>query len=134
MIWSAKGDRGVFWELLEDAQRASENGTTEDLDCDLRCYLLGWGLFWYQYGTQRWMGSTKEKKAFSNRCLNYYCSCVELQQKSIFTFLLFWNRSIGIKGPGQIIAQMVWEHREDNLVRNFEEIDGEEPEMKRIKK
>jgi hypothetical protein len=33
-----------------------------------------------------------------------------------------------------MIAQMVWEQREDNLVKNFEKADGEEPEMKRIKK
>jgi hypothetical protein len=135
-IWGAKGDRGVFWELLQDAQRAFENGTTEALDCDLRCYLLGWGWFWYHHGTQRRMLLTKEKKAFVNLCLDYYCSCVELQQKSILTFLWFWNRSIGIKGPGQMIAQMVWEQREDNLVKKFEQNSRfrEEPEMKRIKK
>jgi hypothetical protein len=40
----------------------------------------------------------------------------------------------GIKGPGQIIAQMVWEEREDHLVKPFEESGGEEPETKRIKK
>jgi hypothetical protein len=33
-----------------------------------------------------------------------------------------------------MIAQMVWEQREDNLVQTFEESDGEEPETKRIKK
>jgi hypothetical protein len=71
---------------------------------------------------------------FGNQCIDYYCSCVELQQKSIFTFLWFWNRTTGVKGPGQMIAQMVWQQREDNLVKMFEEIDREEPETKRIKK
>jgi hypothetical protein len=33
-----------------------------------------------------------------------------------------------------MIAQMVWEGREDNLVEMFEQNDGEEPETKRIKK
>jgi hypothetical protein len=32
------------------------------------------------------------------------------------------------------IAEMVWEAREDNLVKRFEQMGGEEPEMKRIKK
>jgi hypothetical protein len=39
-----------------------------------------------------------------------------------------------VKPPGQLIAQLVWEEREDNLVKTFEESGGEELEMKRIKK
>jgi hypothetical protein len=27
----------------------------------------------------------------------------------------------GVKGPGQIIAKIVWERREDNLVKSFVE-------------
>jgi hypothetical protein len=57
---------------------------------------------------------------FGNRCLDFYCSCVALQQKSIFMFLWYWNRTTGVKGPGQMIAQMVWEGREDKLVKGFE--------------
>jgi hypothetical protein len=33
-----------------------------------------------------------------------------------------------------MIAQLVWEGREDNLVKSFEDSDGEEPETKRTKK
>jgi hypothetical protein len=33
-----------------------------------------------------------------------------------------------------MIAQIVWEGREDNLVKNFEDSAGEELETKRIKK
>jgi hypothetical protein len=33
-----------------------------------------------------------------------------------------------------MIAKMVWEGREDNLVKTMEESDEVEPEMKRIKK
>jgi TPR repeat protein len=136
-IWSAKGDSLNFWALLADAKGALDSRATEELDCDFDqlCYLLGWGLFWYQYGSENWnLRKQKERWAFGNRCLDYYCSCVELQQASIFTFLLCWNQTTrGVKGPGQIIGQMVWEQREDNLVKTFEESDGEEPEMKRIK-
>jgi hypothetical protein len=137
VVWGAKGDRGVFWDVLRDAKGAPESGATEDLDCDfdqLR-YSLGWGLYWYMYGTISWKMKSDESKAFGNRCLVFYCSCVESQQKSIFTFLWIWNRTTGgVKGPGQMIAQMVWEGREENLVKTFEQHGGEEPETKRIKK
>jgi hypothetical protein len=138
VLWGAKGgELHVFWTVMSKARRALEFGTTEDLDCDFNqlCYSLGWGLYWYQYGSKNWNQPSDENKAFGIRCLAYYSSCVELQQKSIFTFLLCWNRTTGgVKGPGQMIAQMVWEEREASLVREFEESDGEELEMKQIKK
>jgi hypothetical protein len=115
VIWDAKVGRGVFWELLEDANRA--------LDCDFNqlFFSLGGGLYWYQYGSVNWNEQDDDEQVFGNRCRDYYCSCVELQQKSIFTFLLFWNRTTGgIKGPGQMITKLVWEEREDNLVKIFE--------------
>jgi hypothetical protein len=120
-IWGAKGDSHVFWNQLGDARRALERRATDDLDCnfDQLSYALGWGLYWYQYGSKKWTKQSDEVKAFGNRCLDYYCSCVELQQKSIFTFLLSWNRTTGVKGPGQMIAQLVWEGREDDPVKRF---------------
>jgi hypothetical protein len=33
-----------------------------------------------------------------------------------------------------MIGKMVWEGREDHVLRGFEESDGEEPDTKRIKK
>jgi hypothetical protein len=67
-----------------------------------------------------WKRISFESKAFAERCLDYYCSCVELQQKSIVTFLLFWNQTVGIKEVGAMIGTMVWEEREDNMVKLFE--------------
>jgi hypothetical protein len=123
VIWGAKGGAHAFWNILADAARALESRSTEDLDCDFDqlCYSLGWGLYWYQYGSADWQNLSGNGEAFAIRCLDYYCSCVELQQKSIFMFLLFWNRTTGgVKGPGQMVAEMVWEGREDNLVKLFE--------------
>ena len=118
VIWGAKGSwTDVFWDLLRRAKGALESKSTEDLDCDFDhlCYSLGWGMYWYQYGA-----GSDENKAIGNRCLDYYCSCIELQQKSIFTFLLCWNGTTGrIKGPGQMIAKTVWAGREDKLVKTF---------------
>jgi hypothetical protein len=122
-VWGAKGDSNQFWDILGEAGQALESGTTDDLNCDFNqlCYSLGWGLFWYRYGSYEWNHESDEKKAFGRHCFDHYCSCVELQQKSIFTFLLCWNRMTGgIKGPGQMIAEMVWEGRGDNLMREFE--------------
>jgi hypothetical protein len=134
-IWSAKGSYSdVFWWLLEEAKEALESRATEDLDCDFDqlCYSLGGGLYWHQYGRWGWSAKSDDHD-FGNRCLDFYCYCVELQQKSIFTFLLCWNRTTGgIKGPGQMIAKMVWDKREDNLVKMFETSDV--AETKGIKK
>jgi hypothetical protein len=137
VVWVANGNSNVFLQLMGDAWQALENGTTENLDCDFNqlCYTFGWGMYWYQYGSEDWNEQDDDlDQAFGQRCLDYYCSCVERQQKSIFTFLWCWNRTTGVKGPGQMIAQMVWEGRQENLVKTFEESDGEEPETKRIKK
>jgi hypothetical protein len=139
VIWYAKRDSDWFWYFLQTAARgAFERGKTDDLDCDdfnQLCYSLGWGLYWYGYDSEGWNERNDEEKVFGNRCLDYYCPCVELQQKSIFTFLLCWNQTTrGVKGPGQMIARLVWNAREDNLVQAFGQNEGEEPEMKQIKK
>jgi hypothetical protein len=138
LIWSAKGSGSyVFWDLLRGVRGAQDYRATEELECDFNqlCYSLGWGLYWYQYESEDCSEQEDEDQAFGSRCLDYYCSCVELQQKSILTFLLCWNRTTGgVKGPGQLIAQMVWDGREDNLMKTFEESAGKEPETKRIKK
>jgi hypothetical protein len=136
VIWGAKGHSNVLWYQLGDAKRALEGRATEDLEYNFNqlCYSLGWGLYWYEYGSEKWNKQRSEVKVFGNRCLDYYCSCVELQQESIFTFLLCWNRATGVKGPGQMIAQMVWDGREGNLVKRVEESAGKELETKRIKK
>jgi TPR repeat protein len=123
-IWSAKGDSSVFWSVVGDACRGLKSGAKEDLGCDFDQFfcLLGWGLYWYQYGSEDWDEQDDEDQAFGSRCLDYYCSCVELQQKSVFTFLLCWTRTTGrVKEPGQMIAQMVWEERETNIVLRFGE-------------
>jgi TPR repeat protein len=120
--WSAEGNAIEFWEQLGDARVAFKQGLTEDLDGNFNqmCFILGWGLYWYVCYNGEWDHRTIDETTFGLCCLNYYCSCVELQQKSIFTFLLYWNqRSGGVKGPGQMIGKIVWEGREDNLVKGF---------------
>jgi hypothetical protein len=133
VMWSARcTNRPIFWHFFENVFSLFVEGTTDELEGDFGqlCYSLGWGMYWYVYGTKGWVQKNRMMQTFGNRFVNMYCSCVELQQKSIFTFLWFWNRTTGIKGPGVMIAQMVWEERENNLVKAF--VEG--PETKRIKK
>jgi hypothetical protein len=112
-ICSAKGNSTVFWKLMRDARQAFETDTAKDLDCDFNqfCFVLGRGLYWYIYGEGSWRIQYNHDKAFGNQCLDFYCATMELQQKSIFTFLLFWNRTVGVKDPGVMIGKLVWEER-----------------------
>jgi hypothetical protein len=134
-IWSTQGENpvaeGIFRGIMGEAQQAYNEGT-RNLQCDFDqlCYSLGWGLYWY-YGDEDWNGRIDNEKSFESCCLDYYCSCVELRQKSIFTFLLCWNRTVRVKDVGLLIAAMVWEEREDNLAKKFEIIE-EQPNKKRI--
>jgi hypothetical protein len=124
VMWSAKVSSycDVVWEVLEEVKLAVEKETTEDLDCDLDqlCYALGWGLYWYKYGGADWEVVRFGERVFGEHCLDYYCEAVELQQESIVTFLLCWNRNGGVKDVGVMIGKMVWEGREDNLLKRFE--------------
>jgi hypothetical protein len=124
-IWYAKGGHYDFSSLLGEARIAFQNGTTEDLDCDFNqlCYSLGWGLYWYMYGAKGWKKQSDEEKMFGNHRLDYYCENVELQQKSIFTFLLCWKKMVGVKDLGLMIAKTVWEGKGVNLVKKFEKVD-----------
>jgi hypothetical protein len=120
LIWGAKGDSYVFGDVLDDARRALELETTEKLDCDFNqlCYLLGWGLYWYECETR--IGNRgSEKKLFGPRCLDFYCATMELQRESIFTFLLFWNRTVGVKDVGTLIGKMVWEEDRNVWVKRL---------------
>ena len=78
-------------------------------------------LYWFQDGTWKWNDQDETEQRFGVKCLDYYCETMELQQESIFLFLLFWNKTTGVKGPGRMIGQMVWEGRYDCLVKEFGE-------------
>jgi hypothetical protein len=121
-VWSAKGDFCyVFWDLLGDAKRALESPRTNNLDCDFNqlCFALGWGLYWYVCDSDEWKEQKEEVQAFGERCLDFYCATMELQRESIFTFLLFWNRTVGVKDVGALIGKMVWEEDRSVLVKRL---------------
>jgi TPR repeat protein len=119
-MWSAQSDPEAFWNFLKDSLVTFLAGEKDNLnnDFDQLCYTLGWGLYWYEYDADEWK-KTDLNDLFGSRCLKYYCLCVELQQKSIVTFSLCWNKTVGAKAPGQLIARMVWAEREDNLMKSM---------------
>jgi hypothetical protein len=121
-ILSARAGSGMFWPIFNSARLNFEGGKTEELDYDFNqlCYSLGWGLYWYMSESDSERNQEDQENAFPDLCLNYYCACVKLQQESIFTFLLCWNRSAGVKDVGVMIGKMVWEGREDNLLKALE--------------
>jgi hypothetical protein len=91
---------------LETAQQSDE-----------LCYALGWGLYWYMFDPDD--PDFDDDYAMADSYVDYYCSCIELQQKSIWTFLWCWNQTVGVKDIGCMIAKMVWDGRADNLVKKF---------------
>jgi hypothetical protein len=120
--WGAQVERGEFMLHLHNLSKLPNRYFTNlalKKQFDAMCYNLGWGLYWYQYGPDFGKGYDDSVQAFGETCLDYYCSCVELQQKSIFTFLLCWNRALGVKDVGVLIGKMVWEEREEHLVKKF---------------
>jgi hypothetical protein len=110
-FWGAQcGEELFFCHLLKEARAKGKGKTEADL-----VYSLGSGLFWEVYGSQGWSELPQKDKAFGEQCLDYYCQCVEMQQKSIWTFLLCWNQTFGVKDVGVLMAKMVWEQRRGNL-------------------
>jgi hypothetical protein len=120
-IWGAKGGSGIFWDLLNSARFCWEKKITEHMTFgfDQLCYSLGWGLYWYLYDSQDYKGRIASDKAFSECCIDYYCSRAELQD-SIVTFLLFWNQTMGVKDVGMLIGRMAWEERKENVEKFLE--------------
>jgi hypothetical protein len=121
VVWTAQ-EPASFWfaDLVQVVREAVENGTTEKLDgdCSQICFAIGQGLFWYQKGATKWESESPEAHAFGERCLHYFCESIELQQESIFAFLVCWNRTmVGLKDLGVIIAKMIWGTRRDQILQ-----------------
>jgi hypothetical protein len=113
VVWSAQA--GVNWSfgaLICEAQNRMQSERGLEGDFNQLCFSLGWGLYWFVYGTLSWESRYSDPaQAFGNQCLDFYCNTIELQQKSIFYFLLFWNKTVGVKDVGALIGKMVWEER-----------------------
>ena len=123
-FWSSSGNGYfLFWKILREAFNGWRSGRTADLGFDFNALAmeLGKGLYWYKYMTYDWIDLKDSEKEFGERCMEYYCSEVELQQKTVLLFMHFWNKTTCVKGIGKIIGQMAWEGRYDYLVKEFGE-------------
>jgi TPR repeat protein len=112
--WAARIGSNWFEKLMSETERSHKSGKPEFR----MCYALGEGMYWHMFGSKVWsVVPYQEVTAFGERCLKYYCEMVELQQESICTFLLFWNRAVGVKDIGVVIGKKVWEERKENLIK-----------------
>jgi len=122
--WSSITGCG-FAETLSDAVISWWDKTILCPECDfaLLAVELGKGLYWYQYETEEWSEYGDFEKDFADKCLEFYCSAIESQQRSIFLFLHFWNQTIGVKDVGQLIGKLVWNQRYEHLTIEFKEVE-----------
>ena len=127
VYWDSELGSETFWAILRNAARV-DISLVDAFGCDLSrlAMELGKGLYWYHFETPLWRRRMDIGKKLGTKCLEYYCELIDLQQEAIFLFLLFWNETTGVKGPGQIIGQMVWKGRCDCLVKYFGEEELEE--------
>ena len=126
--WGARTSCTRFWQTLPDVRKAWNEKTLGILGCDFHrlAMEIGKGLYWYQYQGFFWSAVDSRMQDFGVSCLDYYCGAMESQQEAIVLFLWFWNEATGVKGPGQMIGQMVWEERYECLVKEFGVEESEE--------
>jgi hypothetical protein len=110
--WAAEGDSGLFWFLLGNVREWVEE---DEESWDQVCYAVGAGLYWHDQGKERWDSDKAKNNAFSEKCLDYFCECCDLQQESLVTFLVFWKKNVGVKELGVMIGKMVWEQRAETV-------------------
>jgi hypothetical protein len=136
VFWSGKGDGYLFWELQVQCQEMWEHNRVEEAGCDFDqlLYKIGQALYWRQYETDCWERQSIKIASFGERCLSLFCGCVDLQQQALWMFLMSWNQTVGVKEMGVMIAKLVWQGREDNLIKDFETVVQQEQEVvKRLK-
>jgi hypothetical protein len=99
-----------FNQLVERIRSAYLKGQIDaDKKNEVFCR-LGEAMYWQFERPLAYKGRFLEENALMAKCLEFYLECVDLECRSIYTFLLCWNLlTRGVKGPGQIIAKMVYE-------------------------
>jgi TPR repeat protein len=114
MIWGAKAIDNTFYDVRRMVKKYLLNEERlEVLDFYEYCFWLGWGLYWHaEYDVSGWLDSN---------LLECYIACDTEQKKALTTFLVFWNQTTGVKGPGQMIGQMVWKAKGRKRLVRFEQ-------------
>jgi hypothetical protein len=119
LCWAAKAQAHGFLVLVSVVMDTVKKMARPDPRVSELCYTVGWGLYWHMDGNAEWMNVVEELEVFGHQCLRYYCSAVEVQQKSIFTFLMAWNQLTKVKEIGVMIAKIVWVGRDESLINQF---------------
>jgi hypothetical protein len=149
--WSAKlyGYTGGFWGIARTAMEAWSSQTkyqSGDLtrlvindeiewsgDLTRLVLEIGKGMYWHMDGDYH--NPKGEIAEFAEKCLDYYCDAMDLQQQSLLLFLLFWKKkTAGLKDVGKMIAEVVWQGRYECVVTEFEPNRRRSARLKRLKK
>jgi len=69
---------------------------------------MGKGMYWHDYPT-----------APITLFYNYYCENIDIQQESLYLFLLIWKTFFGPKDVGTLIAKYVWKDRYNFPILKF---------------
>jgi hypothetical protein len=62
-------------------------------------------MYWELYRTKQWKGQLPKVRKFTEKALDLYCEIAEKELNVLWTFLLCWNRTIGVKDVGKMIAK-----------------------------
>lgn len=121
--WGAPIESHYFDIVLDIFKNEETLSSLSEDGRNILTMAIGNGLYWYVYD-DGWKNRQPEKtRRFSEKCFKYYCDAIELQQKSIFTFLWCWCQPLGNcgrqKDVGRLIAKMVWKTRNDYPCMHF---------------
>lgn len=105
VYWSAHAYDNIFWRILCMTNEIVLPETVVD-DTNILMMELGRGLYWHMYPGN----ATCD---FYDELVEYYLTIMHIQQQSIFYFVLFWQRTTGVKDIGLVIAKLAWEGRYD---------------------
>jgi hypothetical protein len=111
--WGADyGEQEPFFGMVQTVYR-SQSGP------NIIYYAIGRGLYWHVYGSKAWNCRKPMEREQYLRCLHYYCDNVDIQKKSVWTFLWCWNQIVGVKDVGVMIGKLVWGKREECMILNW---------------
>jgi hypothetical protein len=68
-------------------------------------YIFGREMYWELSDTKQWKGQLPKVRKFSAKALDLYCEIAEKELNVLWTFLLCWNRTTGVKDVGKMIAK-----------------------------
>lgn len=119
IFYTSKYENTIFTAMLH---HIFSKKNLMDPNCTSLPLQIGRTMYWQFYQSKQLNYLTRgEIIEFGEKCMDYYCEMMDLQQQSIFSFLLSWNYVTGgMKDVGKLIAKMVWDVRYENAIKKFD--------------